>query len=44
MWLNLTAVSASPSEDREAAVKVRDIIEKRMTPAQVAEAQKLARG
>ena len=43
MLLDLTAVGTSPGEDRDAAVKVRDIIEKRMTPAEVAEAQKLAR-
>ena len=43
MWLNLTAMGASPGEDRNAAVRVRDIIEKRMSLAEVAEAQKLVR-
>jgi TPR repeat protein len=37
-WFTLAAVSGNP-----AAAKVRDGIEKSMTPAQVAEAQRLAR-
>lgn len=41
-WFSLTA-SRSQGQDHEHSVKNRDVIEKRMTPAQVAEAQKLAR-
>jgi hypothetical protein len=32
-----------PGEDRDKAVKNRDIVAMRMTPAQISEAQKLAR-
>ena len=46
MWFNLAA-SGLPSsivpKDRDKAVKYRDIIASNMTPAQIAEAQKLAR-
>ena len=42
MWLNLSA-SASASKERDKAVKTRDMVADRMTPAQLAEAQKLAR-
>ncbi len=42
MWFNLAA-SSPPGEDRDNAVKNRDILAKRMTPAQISEAQKLAR-
>ncbi len=38
MWWNLAAVSGD-----EDAIKNRDIVAKKMTPAQIAEAQKLAR-
>jgi uncharacterized protein len=38
MWLNLSA-----AQDNEAAREARNIVEKQMTPAQIAEAQKLAR-
>jgi len=41
-WFNLSA-SRSQGKVHEKAVGNRDIVEKRMTPAQVAEAQKLAR-
>ncbi len=41
-WYNLAA-SRSQGEVHENSVHNRDITEKRMTPAQVAEAQKLAR-
>jgi len=41
-WSNLSA-SRTQGKDHENSVKNRDISEKRMTPAQVAEAQKLAR-
>ena len=43
MWFNLAAARLPPGEVREMAVKNRDLVEKRMTPAQVAEAQRLAR-
>ena len=43
MWYNLAASRFPPGEDRDKAVKNRDIVAKRMTPAQIAEAQKLAR-
>jgi TPR repeat protein len=45
MWFNL-AVSrfpASEGKDREVAVKNRDIVTSKMTPAQITEAQRLAR-
>ena len=43
MWYNLAASSYYPSEYRDEAVKNRDIVAMRMTPAQISEAQKLAR-
>ncbi len=43
IWLNIAASSFPPGENRDAVVNVRDIIAKRMTPAQISEAQKLAR-
>ena len=43
MWYNLAASRFPPGEDRDRAVKNRDIVAKRMTPAQISEAQKLAR-
>ncbi len=43
MWLNLAASRYPPGENRDKAVKKRDIVAERMTPAQIAEAQKLAR-
>ena len=42
MWFNLAA-SRLEAEKRNEAVKNRDIIASRMTPAQIAEAQRLAR-
>lgn len=44
-WYNLAAArfSAAEAEQRESAVKNRDIIAAKMTPAQIAEAQRLAR-
>ena len=44
-WYNLAAAKfpASETEDRDKAVKNRDIVAAKMTPAQIAEAQKLAR-
>ena len=43
MWLDLAASIFSPGEDRDLAVKYRDIYAKMMTPAQISEAQNLAR-
>ncbi len=43
MWFNLAASSFPPGEDHDIAVKNRDNVAKRMTPAQIAEAEKLAR-
>ncbi len=43
MWFNLAASRFPPGEGRDKAVKNRDIVAKRMTPAQISEAQKLAR-
>ncbi len=43
MWYNLAASRLPPGENRDKAVKNRDDVAKRMTPAQIAEAQKLAR-
>ena len=43
MLFNLAASRFPPGERRDRAVKNRDIIAKKMTPAQIAEAQKLAR-
>ena len=43
MWYNLAASKFSPGEDRDQAVENRDIVAKMMTPAQISEAQKLAR-
>ncbi len=45
MWFNLAAsrFSASETKGRDLAVKNRDIVASRMTPAQIAEAQRLAR-
>lgn len=44
MWLNLTAASLPPGEEPDLAVENRNFAESKMTPAQVAEAQRLARG
>ncbi len=43
MWYNLAASKFPPGEDRDKWVKSRDIVAKKMTPAQISEAQKLAR-
>ncbi len=44
VWLNIAVSNLPPGEVRDAAVKSRDdVIAKRMTPAQISEAQKLAR-
>ena len=43
MWLNLTASNLLPVKDRDNAVKNRDIVAAKMTLAQIAEAQRMAR-
>ncbi len=43
MWFNLAASRFRPGAGRDKAVKNRDTIAKRMTPAQISEADKLAR-
>ncbi len=43
IWFNIAASSFPPGEDCDIAVKNRDIVAKKMTPAQISEAQKLAR-
>ncbi len=43
MWYNLAASRSPPGEGHDRAVKNRDIVARRMTPAQISEAQKLAR-
>ena len=43
MWCNLAAAGASDADARERAVKARDELASMMTPAQVAEAQRMSR-
>ncbi len=43
MWYNLAASRSPPGSDRDRAVENRDIIVEKITPAQTAEAQRLAR-
>jgi uncharacterized protein len=45
MWLNFAAsqIPGSKNEERDAAVKARDLVASKMTPAQIADAQSLAR-
>ncbi len=43
MWYNLAASRHPPGEDRDQAVKNRNIVAEKMTPSQISEAQKLAR-
>ncbi len=43
MWYNLAAGRLPPGEDRDSVVMRRDFIAERVTPAQVDEAQRLAR-
>jgi len=43
MWYNLAASRFPPGEGRDIAAKNRDIVAIWMTPAQISEAQKLAR-
>ena len=43
MWFNLAASRHQPGADRDQSAKNRDIIAKRMTPADVSKAHRLAR-
>ncbi len=43
MWFNLAASRFPPGTDRDQAVKNRDLAARRMTPADVSKAQRLAR-
>ncbi len=43
MWYNLAASRYPPGEDRDKAVNNRYLLSKRMTLAQISEAEKLAR-
>ena len=43
MWFSLAASRTPPGKHRDIAVEDRDIIAESMTPAQIAEAQRLAR-
>jgi TPR repeat protein len=42
MWLNLAATNTHPAKEREVAIRNLTVITSKMTPAQIAEAQKLA--
>ncbi len=43
VWINLAVSNLPPGEGRDNAVKSRDLLAKIMTPAQIAEAENLAR-
>ena len=43
MWYNLAAALKPPGEDRDMSANNREMVEEKMTPGQVAEAQRLAR-
>jgi hypothetical protein len=43
MWLSLAARSFQDAEDRDRSVKARDVVARRMTPDQIAAAQRRAR-
>ena len=43
LWFNLAASRLPPGKDRDKAVRNRDDAEGKMTPDQLAEAQRLAR-
>ncbi len=43
LWYNLAASRLPPGKDHDKAVKNRDIVAEKMTPAQISEAKKLAR-
>jgi hypothetical protein len=42
MWCNLSASRHTDPAKRDNAIKNRDIVARKMTPAQIAEAQRLA--
>ncbi len=42
-WYNIAATSLPPGKNHDTATKNRDIVAKKMTPADVSKAQKLAR-
>jgi uncharacterized protein len=44
MWLNLAGsqLPASQAKERDSVIKARDLVASKMTPAQIAEAQKMA--
>ena len=41
-WLSVAAARSTAAQDRDAALKMRDVVAKRMTPEQVTQAQQLA--
>ncbi len=43
MWYNLAAARLPPGEGRDMAVSNREIVERKMTPEQITEAERLAR-
>jgi hypothetical protein len=43
MWFNLSAARSEPGDAHDIAVRARDMVAAKMTTAQIAEAQKLAR-
>ncbi len=43
MWYNLAASRYPPGSDRDKVVRNRDTVAEKMTPEQIAEAQRLAR-
>jgi uncharacterized protein len=43
MWFNLAGSRAADAETRDRAVKNRDLVAAKMTPSQIAEAQRMAR-
>ena len=43
MWYNLAASRFPPGENHDQSVKNRDLVAEKMTPAQIAEAQRMAR-
>ncbi len=43
MWLNLAASRTSPGKLRDSVVKLREMLDEFLTPAQIAKAQRLAR-
>jgi TPR repeat protein len=43
MWLNIAASNSPEAKERNAAAKLRDSVAPKMTPDQIAEAQRLAR-